>query len=80
MIFILVNLDNYITCNIDFQFFFIFCRYLEDIQAYELKNNCLNNTRSKLETTLDDLEDELQMEKKAKGQLETQKRKVEGNE
>ena len=41
----------------------------EDIKSSESKNNHLNNVKSKLEHTLDDLEDELQREKKAKGEL-----------
>ena len=51
---------------------------MEEIQAYEAKTNNMNNVRTKLESTLDDLEDELQMEKKAKTQTEKIRRKVEG--
>ena len=51
---------------------------MEDIQSAEMRNNNLNNVRSKLESTLDDLEDELAMEKKAKNQVEKTKKKVEG--
>ena len=40
-----------------------------------MKANTLNNVRSKLESTLDDLEDELQMEKKAKILMDKVKRK-----
>ena len=51
---------------------------MEEIQAYEAKTNNMNNVRTKLESTLDDLEDELQMEKKAKTQSEKIRRKLEG--
>ena len=44
-----------------------------------MKTNNLNNARSKLESTLDDLEDELQMEKKSKILLDKVKRKLEGD-
>ena len=44
-----------------------------------MKANTLNNVRSKLESTLDDLEDELQMEKKAKILMDKVKRKLEGD-
>ena len=51
----------------------------EDIQSSESKNNHLNNLKTKLEHTLDDLEDELQKEKKAKGELEKCRRKNEAD-
>ena len=54
-------------------------RCVEELQAYEMKANNLNNVRSKLESTLDDLEDELQMEKKAKILMDKVKRKLEGD-
>ena len=52
---------------------------MEDINSFEMKNNALNNVKSKLESSLDDLEDELQMEKKSKSILEKAKRKLEGD-
>ena len=51
----------------------------EDIQSAESKNNHLNNVKSKLEHTLDELEDELQKEKRIKLDLEKKKRKTEGD-
>ena len=54
-------------------------RCMEEIQSFEMKANNLNNVRSKLESTLDDLEDELQMEKKSKIILDKAKRKLEGD-
>ena len=61
--------------------FYFYCfRYMDDIQSAEMRNNNLNNVRSKLESTLDDLEDELAMEKKAKNQVEKAKKKVEGRD
>jgi hypothetical protein len=43
---------------------------LEDKDTSESRNNHLNNVKSKLEHTLDDLKDEIQKEKKAKKELE----------
>ena len=54
-------------------------RSMEEIQSFGMKTNNLNNVRSKLESTLDDLEDELQMEKKSKILLDKVKRKLEGD-
>ena len=51
----------------------------EDIQSSESKNNHLNSVKSKLEHTLDDLEDELQREKRAKGELEKCRHKNEAD-
>ena len=39
----------------------------EDVQSSESKNKHINNVKTKIEHTLDDLEDELKKEKKAKG-------------
>ena len=52
---------------------------LEDVQSSESKNNHLKNIKSKLEHTLDDLENELQKEKKAKVDAEKCKRKIEAD-
>ena len=52
---------------------------MEEIQNHEARANNFNNVKSKLESTLDDLEDELQMEKKAKSQNEKTRRKLEGD-
>ena len=49
----------------------------EDIEASESKNNQLNNIKSKLEKTVDDLENSLQKEKKERSDLEKRKRKLE---
>ena len=54
-------------------------RSLEDVLSLEVKNNTLNNVKSKLESSMDDLEDELLMEKKSKTILEKEKRRLEGD-
>ena len=51
----------------------------EDIQIIESKNTHLIKVKSKLEHTLDDLEDEVQKEKKLKVELEKRIRKVEAD-
>merc|ERR1712029_1096856 len=50
----------------------------EDYQTAEDKVNHLNNIKSKLENTLDELDDSLNREKKARGDVEKVRRKVEG--
>ena len=52
---------------------------MEDVLSLEVKNNTLNNVKSKLESSMDDLEDELLMEKKSKTILEKEKRRLEGD-
>ena len=52
---------------------------MEEIQTYELKTNNFNNVKVKLESTLDDLEDELQVERKSKTNIEKSRRKLEGD-
>ena len=49
------------------------------MQSAETKNNQLNNAKSKLEVTLDDLEAELTREKKGRTETEKTKRKLEGD-
>merc|ERR1711902_235634 len=50
----------------------------EDLQAAEEKVNHLNSIKSKLESTQGELEDAGNREKRARGDLEKQRRKVEG--
>merc|ERR1711974_402163 len=50
----------------------------EDYQTAEDKVNHLNNIKSKLENTLDELDDSLNREKKARGDIDKLRRKVEG--
>jgi myosin heavy chain 6/7 len=50
----------------------------EDLQAAEDKVDHLNKIKSKLEQTLDELEDSLQREKRARTDNEKQRRKVDG--
>ena len=50
----------------------------EDLQAGEDKLEHLTTIKSKLEQTLDDLDDSLQREKRGRNEVEKQKRKVEG--
>ena len=72
------NLSRYNTFFSAYDLF-NFPRCIEEVQSYEMKANNLNNVRSKLESTLDDLEDELQMEKKSKILLDKAKRKLDGD-
>ena len=51
---------------------------MEDLQTEEDKTNHTNKVKQKLESTLDDLEDSLEREKRARADLDKQKRKVEG--
>lgn len=51
----------------------------EDLQVVEEKANHLNNVKSQLESTLDELEDSLTREKRARGEIEKARRKVEGD-
>merc|ERR1712223_264350 len=51
----------------------------EDIQSMEDKCNHLNKVKGKLEQALDECDDSLEREKKAKGDVEKLKRKVEGD-
>lgn len=51
---------------------------MEDLQSEEDKTNHTNKVKQKLESTLDDLEDSLEREKRARADLDKQKRKVEG--
>merc|ERR1719394_933456 len=51
----------------------------EDIQSMEDRCNHLARLKSKLEQSLDEAEDSLEREKKAKGDVEKLKRKVEGD-
>ena len=51
----------------------------EDIQTMEDRCNHLSRVKSKLEQSLDEAEDSLEREKKAKGDVEKLKRKVDGD-
>merc|ERR1711981_1218825 len=51
----------------------------EDMQCAEDKVSHLNNVKSKLESTLDELEDNLNKEKRARGDIEKKRRKIEGD-
>ena len=51
----------------------------EDLGAAEEKLDHLNKIKAKLEQTLDELEDSLQSEKKARLDLDKSRRKVEGD-
>merc|ERR1719447_986825 len=51
----------------------------EDFQAAEDKYSHLNNIKTKLEHTLDELEDSLNREKRARAEVEKVRRKVEGD-
>ena len=51
----------------------------ENMQAAEDKCEHLNKIKTKLEQTLDELEDSLQREKRARGDIEKQRRKIEGD-
>merc|ERR1719244_2513554 len=51
----------------------------EDLQNIEDKCNHLNKVKAKLEQTLDELEDSNEREKKLRGEVEKNKRKVEGD-
>merc|ERR1712021_286796 len=51
---------------------------LEDLQVAEEKVNHLANIKTKLESTLDELNDSLAREKRARADIEKQRRKVEG--
>merc|ERR1711997_122278 len=51
----------------------------EDLQAAEDKVGHLNKIKSKLEQTLDELNDSLAREKRARTDIEKQRRKVEGD-
>ena len=53
-------------------------KLMEDLQSEEDKTNHTNKIKQKLESTLDDLEDSLEREKRARADLDKQKRKVEG--
>ena len=53
-------------------------KLMEDLQSEEDKTNHTNKVKQKLESTLDDLEDSLEREKRARADLDKQKRKVEG--
>merc|ERR1712110_1130175 len=50
----------------------------EDYQAAEEKVNHLIHVKSKLENTLDELEENLNREKKSRGDVEKKRRQVEG--
>ena len=52
---------------------------MEDLQAAQEKVDHLNKIKMKLESTLDELNDSLAREKRAKGDIEKQRRKVEGD-
>ena len=52
---------------------------LEDLQCAEDKASHLNNIKSKLESTHDELEDSLNREKRARGNIEKERRKLEGD-
>merc|ERR1712223_809972 len=52
---------------------------IEDLQAAEEKVEHLNRIKSKLEMTLDELNDSLAREKRARADIEKQRRKVEGD-
>merc|ERR1712154_578298 len=51
----------------------------EDMQCAEDKVNHLNNVKSKLESTLDELEDNLNREKRSRADIEKNRRKFEGD-
>merc|ERR1712001_599148 len=51
----------------------------EDMQCAEDKVSHLNNVKSKLDSTLDELEDSLNREKRARGDTEKKRRKIEGD-
>jgi myosin heavy chain 6/7 len=51
----------------------------EDLQVVEEKANHLNNVKSQLEATLDELEDSLTREKRSRAEVEKQRRLVEGD-
>merc|ERR1711902_92989 len=51
----------------------------EDLVAAQEKVDHLNKIKMKLESTLDELNDSLAREKRAKGDIEKQRRKVEGD-
>merc|ERR1719422_1444653 len=51
----------------------------EDLQVAEDKHDHLHNIKSKLEQTLDELNDSLAREKRARSDIEKQRRKVEGD-
>merc|ERR1712025_942562 len=51
---------------------------LEDYQSGEDKLNHLNGMKTKLESTLDELEDSLSKEKRSRGDVEKKRRKIEG--
>merc|ERR1712038_1277438 len=52
---------------------------LEDLQCAEDKASHLNNIKSKLESTHDELEDSLNREKRARANIEKERRKLEGD-
>merc|ERR1712045_972118 len=49
----------------------------EDLQVVEEKANHLNNVKSQLESTLDELEDSLTREKRSRAEVEKHRRRVE---
>merc|ERR1719323_1589476 len=51
---------------------------MEDLQAAQEKVNHLNSIKSKLESTLDELEDGANREKRGRADVEKQRRKIEG--
>merc|ERR1712241_1333942 len=51
---------------------------LEDLQAAEDKVDHLSKIKSKLESTLDELNDSFEREKRARADIEKQRRKIEG--
>merc|ERR1712110_599850 len=51
----------------------------EDLQSAEDKVSHLNNVKSKLESTFDELEDSLNKEKRARADIEKKRRKIEGD-
>merc|ERR1711997_1439095 len=51
----------------------------EDFQSAEDKLNHLNGMKTKLEATMDELEDSLSREKKARGDVEKKRRAIEGD-
>lgn len=53
-------------------------KLLDEIQAQEDKVNHINKVKAKLESTLDEIEDSLEREKRNRQDVEKQKRKVEG--
>merc|ERR1712154_707193 len=52
---------------------------LEDYQSGEDKLNHLNGMKTKLESTLDELEDSLSKEKRSRGDIEKRRRALEGD-